>query len=95
MTEGKGRGLLPQTQPSTTSFRLVPLRTVPPDLVGVKEKDCLPTPIGMEKEFEPAVAGNDCVLLPEVILTVPAWVSMATRNMESAIESAPLGFPTK
>ena len=65
------------------SFKLSPLRTVCPP--RVKEKDCLPTPMGTWKELAPAFALNILVVLPDVTVTVPADVRSATMKTESDI----------
>ena len=67
------------------SFKLSPLRTVCP--ARVREKDCLPMPMGTWKELAPAFASKVLVVLPDVTVTVPADVRSATMKTESDIVS--------
>ena len=76
---------MPQTQSLIISFKLSPLRTACPP--RVKEKDCLPMPMGTWNELAPAFALKVLVMLPDVTVTVPADVRSATTKTESDIVS--------
>ena len=77
----------------TMSFGLVPERMVWEP--RRRAKDCLPVPMGRAYDEAPAGASNLSLLGPEVRVTVPGWVSRATRKIWSVIVSWPLGLPTK
>lgn len=67
------------------SFRLTALMTVLPS--RARKNCCLPTCMSSWKAEMPAGALNDCTLLPDIAVTVPAVLSIDTTKTASARDS--------